>query len=135
VVTRRRRSPSHLRGASLLVVPIVLAGVALTATSTVPSSRADDVSRATGVNDVKPVECAGLALTRILAGSGAIDDPNGNASLVLGSAGADTITARNRDDCLVAGAGDDALDGGAGRDVCIGGPGGDVFLRCETTYQ
>jgi Ca2+-binding RTX toxin-like protein len=69
----------------------------------------------------------------MLTGSGAITDPNGNATLILGSAAADTVTARNRDDCVVGGAGNDTINGGAGTDVCIGGPGTDTFTACETT--
>ena len=59
------------------------------------------------------------------------------AELVIGSAGIDTISARNGDDCVVAGAGDDALDCGGGVDVGIGGPGTDTNTgsRCETFVQ
>ena len=127
---RRRRRP-----VVAVVALVAVVGIAVTATNTIPVSRADDLSRAIGVNDVKPSQCAGLTLTDVLAGSGTINDPNGNATLVLGSAGADTINARNLDDCVVAGGGNDSINGGAGSDVCIGGPGTDTFTNCETSYQ
>ena len=118
-----------------MIVLVAVAGIAVTATNTVASSRADDVAQAMAVNNVKPSECAGITLARILTGSGAISDPNGNASLILGSAAVDTINGANLSDCIVGGAGNDAINGGAGTDVCIGGPGTDTFSNCETTYQ
>jgi Ca2+-binding RTX toxin-like protein len=129
---RSRRRSSRLGGGLLLLVAV--AGLALTASNAVPISRADDVARATGVDDLQPSQCAGLKLSGLLTGAGTVSDPNGNASLILGSAGADTVTARNRSDCVVGGAGNDTIDGGQGTDVCIGGPGTDTFVACETTY-
>lgn len=131
----RRAQRRRRRAVAAAAVLVAVAGIAVTATNTIPVSRADDTSRAIGVNDVRPSQCAGLTLTDLLTGAGTINDPNGNATLVLGSAGADTINARNRDDCVVGGGGNDSINGGAGSDVCIGGPGSDTFTNCETSYQ
>lgn len=133
--TQRRRRFRRTRLLGSLTVLVAAAGIAVTATNTVASSSAGDVAQAMAVNDVKPSECAGITLTRILTGSGAISDPLSNASLILGSAGVDTVTARDLNDCVVGGAGNDTINGGAGTDVCIGGPGTDTFSNCETTYQ
>jgi hypothetical protein len=130
---RRRRGRRFARPPAVLALVIVVAGMAVTATSTIPQSRADDQARPVNVNELKPPACSGLVLTTLVTGAGAIDDSGGRASLILGSIGADSINARNRDDCLVAGAGNDALNGGQGDDVCIGGPGVDTFANCETT--
>ncbi|WP_433504367.1 hypothetical protein ACQP04_32975 [Pseudonocardia halophobica] len=47
--------------------------------------------------------------------------------LVLGTAGADTITGSDRGDCIVGGGGDDVVAGGGGADVLIGGAGVDTL--------
>jgi Ca2+-binding RTX toxin-like protein len=133
--SRRRRPFRKTRLAWSLALLVVAAGLAVTATNTVASSRADDVAESMDVNDVKPSQCSAITLNRILTGAGVIIDANGNASLILGSAGIDTISGRNRDDCIVGGAGDDAINGGGGTDVCIGGPGTDTFVNCTATYQ
>lgn len=118
-----------------LVVLALVAGTAFTALNTVAASKASETLHAVTISQLRPTQCAALTLTRILVGAGAISDPNGNASLILGSAGVDTVTARDLSDCVVGGAGNDSINGGAGTDVCIGGPGTDTFSGCETSYQ
>jgi Ca2+-binding RTX toxin-like protein len=131
----RRRRVGRARVAAPLAVLLAVAGIAVTASNTVASSRADDVASSQGVNNVKPSDCSAITLGRILTGSGTITDANGNASLILGSAGVDTINGANLNDCIVGGGGNDSINGGAGTDVCIGGPGTDTFTNCETSVQ
>ncbi len=127
-----------IRRLRLLVVLgglVLVTGSAFTALNTVTASKAGQSTTAVSIGQLAPTECASLTLTRILTGSGTISDPTGNASLILGSAAADTVTARDLSDCVVGGAGNDTINGGAGTDVCIGGPGTDTFTACETSYQ
>ena len=117
-------------GAALLLAAATV-GAAFTASNTVPATNVGSQSFAIGAQDLAPPQCAGMGLTAIvtnLNGSGANE-------LVLGTAGADSITARGGNDCVVGGDGDDTLNGGAGTDVCIGGPGTDTFSGCETQIQ
>ena len=114
---------------------VLIVGTAFTAVNTVAASWAGESTLPVNIGQLAPTECAALSLTRILAGAGTISDPTGNASLILGSAGIDTVTARDLSDCVVGGAGNDSINGGAGIDVCIGGPGTDTFTGCETQYQ
>ena len=105
----------------------------------VATSRAGTISVAIGVNDVKPDDCAALALTTLVTGSGNFTGTAGN-DLILASAVADTVAAGDGADCVLGGGGDDTLRGGAGIDVCIGGPGIDSFTlvganACETAVQ
>ena len=124
----------RLRVLALLAGCSLLAGTALTGTSTVSTSRADIVREGVTVNTVRPAACSGLVLSRIVTGSGTIDDTN-DASLILGSSSADMISGRGRDDCIVGGGDADVINGGGGTDVCLGGPGIDVFTLCETSSQ
>ncbi len=119
---------------SVAVVALV-AGVALTATSVVPTSRAGRSSDSITANKLKPAACAALSLTGITTGSGVFSDGN-QSNLVLGSAGVDTIRGGAGDDCILGGGGNDSLRGDGGTDVCIGGPGTDTFFAsCETQIQ
>ena len=110
---------------------------AFAATNTVPGTNAAKVGAiAITADTLKPSACSGITLTALFTGSG-IFSSNIAAELVIGSAGIDTISARNGDDCVVAGAGDDAIDCGGGTDVGLGGPGTDTNTgsRCETFVQ
>jgi Ca2+-binding RTX toxin-like protein len=91
--------------------------------------------QATGANDVKPSQCAGLTLTVVVNAAGTYTAPNGVNGLLLGSSGIDRITGRNGNECIVGGGGADIINGGNGTDVCIGGPGTDTFSNCETQIQ
>jgi Ca2+-binding RTX toxin-like protein len=113
----------------------LLVGVALAATTVVPSSRAGRNLQATPANSLKPVLCAALNLNGILTGSGTFND-NGQPHLVVGSSGVDSIRGMGGNDCILGGGGNDTLRGDAGIDVCIGGPGTDSFtVTCETQIQ
>jgi Ca2+-binding RTX toxin-like protein len=112
---------------------------ALTATNSVPATRADHNLLSIGPNDLKPAECAGITVTTLLPGSGTFSG-TGASELVLGGSGADTITAGGGDDCILGGGGNDSIRGESGTDVCIGGPGIDTFGilgsgGCETEIQ
>jgi len=122
------RRPARVALATTALV--LLLGIAVTATNVVPSSRAG--SSAGGrptANQLKPPACAALNLTNITYGGG-----GGNQNtLVLGTAGNDTLVGAAGNDCLVGGTGNDRLIGNGGIDVCLGGPGNDVLHpSCET---
>ena len=122
--------------ATVTVLPLILLlGVALGASTAVPSSKAGRSTRTIGANDVKPPACSGITLNGVYTGSGTINDSN-QPHLVLGSSGIDTIRGNNGNDCILGGAGVDSLRGDNGVDVCIGGPGTDTFhTSCETQIQ
>jgi Ca2+-binding RTX toxin-like protein len=121
---------------ALTVLPVALiVGVALTASTIVPTSKAGRSARSIAANDLKPSACAALALNGIESGSGTFNDSS-QPHLVLGSAGVDTIRGQGGDDCILGGAANDSLRGDGGTDVCIGGPGTDTFnSSCETQIQ
>jgi Ca2+-binding RTX toxin-like protein len=120
----------------LTLVPLALGlGVVVTASTTVPTSKAGRRTQTITVDAVKPPACSALTLAGITTGSGTFNDGNGS-DLVLGSAGADTIRGMNGNDCILGGAGNDSLRGDNGTDVCIGGAGTDTFhSSCETQIQ
>ena len=127
-----------LRG-RLLLLPLLLVvlglGAGLTASNTVPASKAGRRLQTITVNTVKPSACSSLTLTGITTGAGTINDGSGS-NLVLGSAVVDAIRGNNGNDCIVGGAGNDSLRGDGGTDVCIGGGGTDTFnSSCETQIQ
>lgn len=107
----------------LLLVNIINA---LATANLVTNSAADDTVTAITANDLKPPECASLALTGVIVGSGTING-SGSNSLILGSAGVDVIRGRGGNDCVLGGGGNDNLLGGSGPDVLIGGPGADTL--------
>lgn len=119
---------------ALIVAALGIATSAHTAANTVPASKMTDDSRSITPNDLKPTDCAGLALTAKLSGSGTITG-TAAAELITGGAAADSISGNDGDDCIMGGAGGDTIDGGNGTDVCIGGPGIDLILSCETSIQ
>ena len=106
---------------------------AFSASNSVPSSRAGDVSQAISVNEVGPDECASITLENRISGSGTIQGTSGN-DLIVGSDGPDTIEGMGGDDCIEGLGGDDTLDGGPGSDVCLSGAGADTFAACETEF-
>jgi Ca2+-binding RTX toxin-like protein len=112
---------------------------ALTATNSVPATRADHNLLSIGPNDLKPSDCAGITVTTLLTDSGTFSG-TAASDLILGGSGADTITAGGGDDCILGGGGNDSIQGQSGTDVCIGGPGSDSFGflglgGCETEIQ
>jgi Ca2+-binding RTX toxin-like protein len=126
----------RLRWWPLVVVVLVLsvASTAQTAANTVASTKAKDDVRTIGANDLKPTECASLALTAKVTGSGTITGTSAN-ELMTGGAGVDNINGGFGNDCILGGAGNDTINGGSGTDVCIGGGGTDTFSNCETQIQ
>ena len=127
-----RRKPLALAVAAATLA-LVSAG-AVTATNTVASSAADDLSRpGPTANEVKPAACAALNLDVITGAGGG--GGGGSSALVIGTPGNDRLNGAAGDDCIVGGAGDDNLKGNAGYDVCLGGPGNDTFhASCEEQY-
>src|SRR5687768_4990805 len=98
---------------------------ALTATNSVPATRADHNLQSIGATDLKPAACSGITVTTLLTGSGTFSGTEAS-ELVLGGSGADTITAGGGNDCILGGGGNDSIRGESGTDdVCIGGPGDD----------
>ena len=115
-----------------LALPITFALIlvsifdALATTNLVGTTSADDLVIPITPNDLKPPECAALALSSLAVGSGTFAGHGGN-TLILGSSGVDTIKGQGGNDCIVGGGGDDNLQGQAGSDVLIGGPGKDTL--------
>lgn len=132
----RSRSGLFLRLGVLAPVAFLVVGslTALTASNSVPASRAGVDVRTIGPNDLKPANCAALTLNALVTGSGTVSGTNA-AELILASSGIDIVSGGNGRDCILGGAGGDTIDGGAGNDVCLGGPDTDVFLNCETQVQ
>lgn len=107
---------------------------AFAATNTVPGTNAAQVAAiAITANTLKPSGCSSVTVTALFTGAGTFSSNNA-AELVIGSAGVDTINARNGNDCVVSGGGNDAIDCGGGTDVGLGGPGTDTNTgaSCET---
>lgn len=123
-----------MRAISVVAALCAVAVVGMTATSTVAGSRAGSSTVPASASQLAPLECAGLVLSAIVTGAGAIDG-SGGSELILGSADADRIRGRGGDDCIVGGGGNDDLNGNGGSDVCIGGPGTDTFASCAFSYQ
>jgi len=99
-----------------------------------PASNVGQQSVPVTASDIKPAACAGLYLTNIVSGSGALTGTAGN-DLIIGSAGMDTIDGLGGDDCILGGNGDDLITGSDGIDICIGGPGTNTFTTCESENQ
>lgn len=89
-------------------------GFAYANTSNIPETGSADVIVQSSItaNDLKPPECAGLDLTNIVTGGGAVSGTPAN-DLILGSAGSDTLDSLGGNDCLVGGDGNDLLFGSA----------------------
>ena len=120
--------------AMALAVVLTTTMAGQTAANNVGDTRAEDDQRPITPNDLKPTQCAALALTAKRTGSGTITG-NASAELITGSGAVDTIDGAGGNDCILGGGGNDALRGGAGTDVCIGGAGTDTFNGCETQSQ
>jgi Ca2+-binding RTX toxin-like protein len=114
---------------------LACAGAGFTSGNGVPASKLGSSARATGANDVKPAQCAALALTTVVSAAVSYTAPNGVNGLLLGSSVPDSITGRSGNECILGGGGNDVINGGSGTDVCIGGPGVDTFANCETQIQ
>ena len=120
--------PTPLRIAVLPLAALVIGGLvtAVAAANTVPPSNAGSSTRPITANDLKPPECAALALTAIVAGSGTFSGSSA-AELILGSGGADIISGNSGNDCMLGGSGNDTVNGDGGADVLIGGAGDDIL--------
>jgi len=116
----------------LAIVPAWLAG---TASNTVPTTRAALITRPIRVNDLKPGQCAALTLTKLLIAA-PTGTTNGSASseLILGGPGNQTINGKEGDDCIVGGGGADQVDGGSGTNVCIISQ-RSSFTGCQTVVR
>jgi Ca2+-binding RTX toxin-like protein len=98
----------------------------------VPASLATRYQAGITANTLKPVECAGITLTTVVAGN----TGTGGADLLLGSSAVNSMSGGNGDDCILGGGGNDSINCGAGTDVAVGGPGTDTFnANCETRIQ
>jgi hypothetical protein len=120
----RRRRRGFRRSSLITVVFLAIVGAiafatasVLTASATVPVSYAVKTTRAIGAADLRPSECASLALTKIVRGTGSITATGG--TLVLASSAADTISASGGNNCIVGGAGTDSVNVTTGSAVCI----------------
>lgn len=121
-----------LRAVGVVGLLLICIAVVATAANTVPASNLGSSVTAITANTLKPAACNGIVLTSVIIGN----NGNGQANLLLGSAGADTMNGAGGNDCILGGGGNDTIAGGAGTDVCIGGPGVDTFnANCETQIQ
>ncbi len=117
------------------LVPVLILGVALAATTGVPSSRAGRNLVAVKPDTLKPAACSVIPLNGLLTGSGTFNDTS-QPHLVAGSVGVDSIRGMGGTDCILGGAANDYLRGDGGVDVCVGGPGVDSFhSTCERRIQ
>ena len=144
-----------IRLAWMAMLVLIMTGIvsALAAANNVPLTAMSTYSSAItnkAATFAPSPDCDGMNLTAILYGVS-----GGNASeLILGTAGAVSLTGGGGNDCMVGGGGNDTLNGGGGddvilggpgddslrgdqgTDVCIGGPGNDTFHgTCETQIQ
>ena len=123
-----------MRGGAALFVLIAAATLTttFTATTTVPTSNVGKNVEAREISELTPTGCSSLALTSLLTGSGTFGNTNSHV-LILGSAGADTITDSGQDNCIVGGAGKDKVTG-TSSDICITGPTtGATYKVCKTS--
>jgi Ca2+-binding RTX toxin-like protein len=128
-------SPLRVGGALCPLAAVLLVGVALAATTLVPSSRAGRNRQAVTAETLKPALCASIPLNGIVTGSGTFSDSS-QPHLVVGSGGIDSIRGMGGTDCVLGGGGNDTLRGDGGVDVCLGGPGVDTFhVSCELQAQ
>jgi Ca2+-binding RTX toxin-like protein len=141
----------------ILILAVLITGavvMAIAATNTMPSARADQDTFTLTADDLKPPECNGITLTNIVdVGAGETGTPAND--LILGTDKADLeIRGGAGDDCILGGKGNErqrigtdwvpGLYGEDGNDVLIGGPGNndycdggngtDTYYSCEVTY-
>lgn len=132
-IPRRRRARPQV--VTVIVAGAILLGgvLGVSAANSVPTTKANDQSRAIATDDLKPTpDCSGITVTNKVNGSSGTS----GADLMTGSSGVDTMTGVAGNDCILGGGGNDSLNGGTGTDVCIGGPGTDTFNpSCETQIQ
>jgi len=127
----RRWSLPAKGGAALFVVgALITVSSVFTLSTTVPSSYAGTSNQALQISQLAPVGCSSLALTSLVQGSGVFSNTVSKA-LVLGSAGADTITDSGTGNCIVGGGGTNTITGTAS-DICISGPTLAVAAPCPT---
>ena len=136
---RHRRRPAPASWAVGAVMAVVVLGTALigpafAAANRIPPSKIGVTARSISANDLKPTACAGIAVQRLVTGSGTVQGSN-DKELILGGPGPDILKGIGEKDCLVGGAGNDTLNGGNDHDVCLGGPGGDSFANCENVIR
>jgi hypothetical protein len=106
----------------------------LTASTTVPPSRAGDSSFARQIGQLTPAGCSSLTLTTLQVVSGTVSN-SASGVLIIGSANVDNITDTGSNNCIVGGAGKDNIKG-ASTDVCIIGPTtGAKYTNCTTSAQ
>jgi uncharacterized membrane protein YgcG len=143
-----RRTLCHV-GLAAAVALVTTAVAALMAANAVPTSRVSNTARPITANDLKPTECDGITLTRLVVRA----DGTAESDLILGSMGGNTLSGGGGNDCMVGGGGrdrysgddgddvllggpgPDVLDGGPGVDACYGGPNNDSFANCEIAVQ
>lgn len=96
-------------------------GYSMTASNTVSASNASLSTVGITPNTLKPPECAGVNLTSLVTGSGGNVVSNTGASLIVGSAAAETLKSSLGDNCVVGGAGTDTVDVRitGGTEICI----------------
>jgi len=117
-------------GAGLLALAVLTTlTVSLTAGNNVPTSRVGASAQARQAAQLAPTNCASLAVTTMVRNSGTFSNSTSH-TLILGSAGVDTITDTGAFNCIVGGGGKDNVSATT-TDVCIVGPvGSSTYTKC-----
>jgi len=125
----------------LAVIVFSVAFYAMAAANIMPtSSSMDEYSQPIYLEDVAPIECAGIIfigknqLVLGTSGNDTLDGSNGS-DCIVGGGGNDTLTGKQGNDVLIGGDGDDRFYGGQGQDVCYGCIGVEYFSSCETQHN
>ena len=122
-----------MRKLGFAVVLIVIAasvGTVFTTSNTVPPTSAGQAFVSVGPNELKPHECAGIAVTNLIVVTSVMNQGTENNDLMIGNDMISQLDGGNGDDCLVTGNTAAVLQGGDGYDVCIGRM-ATVFHECE----
>jgi hypothetical protein len=119
---RRQRRRSRIVLALALVATATLSFAttqAFTASNIVPTTDISQFTQTITPAQLAPSECASLAVTSIVAGTGTIA-ATATHQLVLGSSAVDTLSDSFGSVCMVGGAGSDTFNGKKnGGDLCI----------------
>lgn len=120
---------------ALLLGPLVVGTLSVTtATNSVPNTKLGATTLVTGVTELRPYVCSGIAVTTLVTGTRTTLSGTGGSDLILGKANTRNIDGKGGNDCIAGGSGARSIIGGSGNDVCIG-PWAATFQSCETVIR
>jgi len=120
---------------ALLLGPVVIGTLSVTtATNSVPNTKLGATTLVTGVTELRPYVCSGVAVTTLVTGTGTTLNGTNGSDLILAKANTRNIDGKGGSDCIVGGSGARSIKGGSGNDVCIG-PWAASFESCETVIH